>query len=226
MIRQKELYITADFTQALCHRQWEQRNLTNSIAIYDDRVEIGNPGVFPPQITTENIKLPHDSYPYNLKIAETLFRSMILENWGSGAKRIIDACKEQGVEEPTWRCEGGFVYVIFKRPSNQSATITQIQDNQKFNHRSTTAQPPLNYRPSTVQVQKLILSMNEGYMTMNEIMGCVGLRHRTTFRENYFLPAIEDGAIGLLYPDIPNHPKQKYHLTEKAYIWKKDFHTH
>lgn len=66
---------------SLCHRQWEKRNLTNSIAIYDDRVEIGNPGVFPPEITSENIKLPHDSYPYNHNIAETLFRSMILENW-------------------------------------------------------------------------------------------------------------------------------------------------
>lgn len=63
--------------------------------------------------------------------------------------------------------------------------------------------------------------MNEEYMTMNELMECVGLKHRTTFRENYLLPAIEDDAIGLLYPDTPNHPKQKYSLTEKAIAWKK-----
>lgn len=86
--------------------------------------------------------------------------------------------------------------------------------------RGRTAQPPLNYRPSTAQVQKLILSMNEEYMTMSELMECVGLKHRTTFRENYLLPAIEDNAIGLLYPDVPNHPKQKYYLTEKAKAWK------
>ena len=35
---------------ALCHRQWEKANLTISIAVYDDRVEIANPGIFPPQI--------------------------------------------------------------------------------------------------------------------------------------------------------------------------------
>ena len=67
---------------SLCHRQWERYNLLNSIAIYDDRVEIGNPGIFPSQITPENIKEPHDSYPYNVKMAEVLYRSM---GWRTGA---------------------------------------------------------------------------------------------------------------------------------------------
>lgn len=62
--------------------------------------------------------------------------------------------------------------------------------------------------------------MNEEYMTMSELMECVGLKHRPTFRENYFLPAIKDGAIELLYPDVPNHPKQRYRLTEAAKEWK------
>ena len=110
---------------SLCHRQWEKYNLLNSIAIYDDRVEIGNPGIFPSQITPENIKEPHDSYPYNVKMAEALYRSMWLENWGSGAKRIIEACQEQGVEEPTWRWDGGFVYVTFKRPVKAHETAKE-----------------------------------------------------------------------------------------------------
>ncbi|MDE5606000.1 MAG: putative DNA binding domain-containing protein, partial [Bacteroidales bacterium] len=101
---------------SLCHRQWEKHNLTNSIAIYDDRIEIANPGVFPPQITPESIKEPHESYPYNLKIAEVLYKSTFLESWGSGAKRIMEACCAQNVEPPTWRNDGGFVTVIFKRP--------------------------------------------------------------------------------------------------------------
>ena len=100
---------------SLCHRQWEKYNLTNSIAIYDDRIEIANPGVFPPQITPENIKKPHESYPYNLKIAEALYKSTFLESWGSGAKRIIDACDRQGVEEPIWKWDSGFIIVTFKR---------------------------------------------------------------------------------------------------------------
>ena len=212
---------------ALCHRQWEKSNLTISIAVYDDRVEIANPGVFPPQITPENIKDSHESFPYNRNIAQALYRSTFLESWGSGIHRIIEACREQGVEEPTWRWDGAFIYVTFKRPTKYNASTTQIpneQENEPLNHRSTTAQPPLNYRPSTVQVQKLIRSMNDGYMTMSELMECVGLKHRTTFRENYLFPAIKEGAIRLLYPDVPNHPKQKYSLTERANIWKMSNH--
>lgn len=115
---------------SLCHRQWEAHNLTNSIAIYDDRIEIANPGVFPRQLSPETIKEPHESYPYNLKIAEALYKSTLLENWGSGAKRIMDACREQGVDEPTWRWDGGFVYVTFKRPQRYESPLLNPSEGQ------------------------------------------------------------------------------------------------
>lgn len=78
------------------------------------------------------------------------------------------------------------------------------------------------YRSSTAQVQEIIFSMSEDYLTMNEIMSNMGFKHRTSFRENYFLPALEDGAIELQYPEQPKHPKQKYRLTEAAKEWLKN----
>lgn len=210
---------------SLCHRQWEKYNLTNSIAIYDDRIEIANPGVFPPQITPETIRDPHESYPYNPKIAEVLYRSTWLENWGTGAKRIIEACREYGLEDPIWRWDGGFVYVTFKRPSKKIGTSVEVNEYEQTSqlptiHRPCTDQAPTKYRPCTVQVKKVILAMNAGYMTMNDIMVNIGLKHRPTFRANYFKPAIEDGAIEFLYPDQPKHPEQKYRLTAGALEWK------
>lgn len=203
---------------ALCHRHWERYNLTISLAIYDDRIEIASPGTFPPQITPENIKEPHESFPHNLKVAEALYRMTYLENWGSGAKRIMDACKEQGVEAPTWRSDGGFVTITFKRPIVEKSDTEQREASTKY--RPSTDQAPTKYRPSTDQVQKMILSMGDSYMTMSEIMSNIGLKHRPSFRENYFLPALAEGAIERLYPEQPNHPKQKYRLTEFAKEWK------
>lgn len=58
-------------------------------------------------------------------MAEVLYRSMWLENWGSGAKRIIEACQEQGVEEPTWLWDGAFVYVTFKRPGKVASNTSK-----------------------------------------------------------------------------------------------------
>ncbi|MCQ2771237.1 MAG: putative DNA binding domain-containing protein, partial [Clostridia bacterium] len=120
--REEHLEIPAEalreaLVNCLCHRQMEKYNLTPGIAIYDDRVEISNPGSLPPQLTPETIKLPHLSYPYNPIIAEMLYKTTFLENWGSGAGRIIDACRKAGVAEPTWKSEGGFVIVTFPRPN-------------------------------------------------------------------------------------------------------------
>ena len=200
---------------SLCHRQWEKHNLMNSIAIYDDRVEIGNPGIFPSQITPENIKGPHDSYPYNVKMAEVLYRSMWLENWGSGARRIMEACEEQGVEEPTWRWDGGFVYVTFKRPA-KGLFVDTVNNNPDSNDEGkggkydpSMAQARPKYDPSTTQVRRMIILMDDDYMSLRDIMALFNLNSAKRFRENYINPGITDGALERLYPDQPHHPKQQ-----------------
>lgn len=65
----------------------------------------------------ESIKRPHISYPYNPIIADVLFRTTFLENWGSGTGRIIDACRLQQVPEPQWNINGDFIVVTFPRPN-------------------------------------------------------------------------------------------------------------
>ncbi|UKK49947.1 hypothetical protein L6472_07775 [Prevotella sp. E13-17] len=45
-----------------------------------------------------------------------LYSTTYIENWGSGVKRIMEACQKRGVAAPTWTVNGGFVVVIFKRP--------------------------------------------------------------------------------------------------------------
>ena len=148
----------------------------------------------------------NESYPYNLKIAEALYKSTYLESWGSGAKRIIDACCEQGVEEPVWRWDGGFVIITFTRPKYDPST-TQVGP---------------EYVPTTIQVQQLIELMGDEYMGMKEIMELFDLKSVKRFRENYIQPALAEGAIERLYPNLPNHPKQKYRLTESAKEWKEN----
>ena len=49
-------------------------------------------------------------------MAEVLYRTTFLESWGSGASRIMEACKAQNVPEPTWSINGGFICVTFVRP--------------------------------------------------------------------------------------------------------------
>ena len=60
-----------------------------------------------------------------------------------------------GVEEPTWRWDGAFVYVTFKRPSyKQVSDFTQLptkQEDGSLNHRLGTNQVSPNLAPSTTE---------------------------------------------------------------------------
>jgi ATP-dependent DNA helicase RecG len=198
---------------ALCHRQYEKYNLTIGIAIYDDRVEIESPGILPPQLTTETIKQPHLSYPYNPIIANVLFKTTFLENWGSGAGRIMDACKTQNVEVPNWVVQGGFVVVTFRRPA-KSVTL-QLEGNLS----PTCHQLVTNLSD---QIKSLIIVMNEEPMSIPELQSIVipSLKSRRLFKEKFVNPALKQGLIEMTHPEQPNHPKQQYRLTEIAKEWK------
>lgn len=111
---------------ALCHRHWEEYNAFVGIAIYDDRVEVLNPGALPHGMTPENIKDPHGSFPYNPIIANVLFKTTFLESWDSGIHRIVDACQTQGLPSPVWSVDKGMVTVTFQRP-NYDSTTTQVK---------------------------------------------------------------------------------------------------
>lgn len=133
-----------------------------------------------------------------VKFIHGLYQMTYLENWRSGARRIIDACQAQGVEVPTWCSEGGFVTITFKRP--------------KFDTSPSTTPP---------QVEFLIQKMGGSYMTMREMADVCNIKDLKYFRGSYITPASERGMIERLYPDHPKHPKQQYQLTECAKEWMK-----
>ena len=113
LLREEKLEIPIEalreaLINALCHRQYERTNGSVSLAIYDDRVEIINPGRFPAQLSPENIKLPLESYPYNKLIAQVLYQTSYLEKWGTGAGRIVQICREQNLPEPEWKAENAW----------------------------------------------------------------------------------------------------------------------
>ncbi|GHV26992.1 hypothetical protein FACS1894176_08410 [Bacteroidia bacterium] len=68
----------------------------------------------------------------------------------------------------------------------------------------------------TEQERLLLSVMGNEHLTLKMLMEKVGLKHRPTFLANYINPAIKDGLVKVLYPEKPNHPRQKYLLTVKG----------
>jgi hypothetical protein len=56
----------------------------------------------------------------------------------------------------------------------------------------------------------------KGGMTRKAIQDSMKLTDRVNFMLSYLQPAIEQGFVSMKYPESPNHPKQRYLLTQKG----------
>ena len=59
-------------------------------------------------------------------------------------------------------------------------------------------------------------------MSRVEIQEALSLKDKRNFRENYLEPALKDGLIQMKHPENPNHPKQRYLLTELGRVVKNE----
>ncbi|WP_456406347.1 ATP-binding protein [Caldithrix abyssi] len=104
---------------SLVHRDFANPK-GNEIAIFKDRVEIYNPGTFPPGLKPEDfISGKERSYLRNPKIAEIFYFTKDIERWGSGLERIHKACLSNGVTVKFNLLKTGFL-VTFERPELKS----------------------------------------------------------------------------------------------------------
>ena len=72
------------------------------------------------------------------------------------------------------------------------------------------------------QVNRLIHSIGDGDLSVDEILKVYKLLYKQVYKsKGYFKrhtiqPAMLEGYVEMIYPDKPNHPKQKYRLTAKG----------
>ena len=154
---------------ALCHRSFDSISGSVSLAIYDDRVEIENPGRLPAGVTPENIKLKHDSRPFNPLIAEILYKTSWLESWGSGVGRMVDACVQHHIPEPYYEIRPDGVAIIFKRVSkNQNDTTEKWPE--KWPEKAMAIISLIESESGNVSVAQMETQLGIGHTTIKKIL--------------------------------------------------------
>lgn len=91
-----------------------------------------------------------------------------------------------------------------------------------------TQSPPIERESVQVsnQVNRLIHSIGDAELSVDEILKVYKLLYKQVYKsKGYFKkhtiqPAMLDGYVEMIHPDKPNHPKQKYRLTEKGITLK------
>lgn len=84
---------------AIVHADYAQQGAPIRVALFDDRIEIENPGLLPFGLTIEDI-MQGVSKLRNRVIARVFHELHLIEQWGSGIQRMTEACREAGLEAP------------------------------------------------------------------------------------------------------------------------------
>lgn len=96
---------------AVAHTDYSQRGMSLRVAIYDDRLEVENPGGWPVGFSEDDFK-DGVSCPRNPAVARVLRELDVIERWGSGYRRISEASESGGYPLPTWHEVGPVLRVV------------------------------------------------------------------------------------------------------------------
>jgi len=109
---------------AIVHRDYTVPSNVQ-VEIYDDRVEIWNPGNLLPGITIEDLyKKEHKSVIRNRQIAQVFYDIGYIEKYGSGTIKIIELCKQHDIPLPDFKeITGGFLVSFRKDIYNEEYLI-------------------------------------------------------------------------------------------------------
>ncbi|GHU49834.1 hypothetical protein FACS1894127_4000 [Clostridia bacterium] len=80
------------------HRNYSD-NSAVQVAVYEDRVEVTSPGMLSGGLKIEDI-INGTSNIRNKVIAEVFSHMHIIEDWGTGIRRMIGGCREYGISDP------------------------------------------------------------------------------------------------------------------------------
>ena len=116
-------------TNAVCHRDYSAVG-TVQIRIYNDRMEVWNPGMLPQDLSVDTLFTDHPSRPRNPKIAQVLHRARIIEHWGTGTLRMLALCQKSGIKLE-FLSEQGLFIVRFIKPETKAQQLTEVKLNDR-----------------------------------------------------------------------------------------------
>ena len=84
---------------AVAHADYSQRGAPIRVALFDDRLEVENPGLLPFGLTVADLPLGVSKLR-NRVIGRVFHELGLVEQWGSGVQRMIAACRDAGLLAP------------------------------------------------------------------------------------------------------------------------------
>jgi ATP-dependent DNA helicase RecG len=173
---------------AIVHTDYSLRGAPIKVSMFEDRVEIENSALLPWGLTFEDLKAGVSKLR-NPVIARVFNELGLIEQWGSGIRRMTKACVESGLEEPEFREIGPRIRVTFYKEKISQAVLN---DTDNF-------------------IMDLLGFC--GPLSSHQITSCVNLTKRSVI--NRLSKLVDKGQIRELAQSL-NDPKKKYDLLKSV----------
>lgn len=111
---------------ALLHADYSIKGASIQIAIFEDRIEITNPGCLPFGLSFE-AALSGISQLRNRVIGRVFRELNLIEQWGSGLGRMLNICAQQGIPLPKFEELGNFFRTTLYHGVNKSVRVEEWQ---------------------------------------------------------------------------------------------------
>ena len=171
---------------AVVHADYAQQGAPIRLAVFDDRIEIENPGLLPFGLTVEDIR-QGVSKLRNRVIGRVFHELRLIEQWGSGVQRMTAACEEAGLRPPIFEEIGSHFRVIISANRIRAAALNQTDE------------------------KIAALLRKAGPQSTAAIARRVGLSQRATLTR---LKSLKDRGVLVEIGTGPHDPKRQYALAD------------
>ena len=225
---------------AVAHRDY--RSTANvHIYVFRNRIEMVSPGGLPAGMTEADLGVK--SMPRNPLLFGMLYRMGVVENIGSGIKRMHELCREHGVAKPTIDVSEHWVTVTFPRPAGQvehermadagtggNRISNAIGGNSEAEAQSEGESRPesgsMGTRPASSQGQsrrpesgpeslelRVLALLVERPLSRSAIADGLGHQSVSAGLKRVIRDLLNSGRIAYTIPDKPNSRLQRYRIT-------------
>lgn len=110
---------------AVIHRDYKITGTYTQVNVFEDRIEVFNPGCLPPGVTVENIK---DAQASRNEVVAALLKDLdYLEEYGRGIDIVFNKMREWGLLEPLFKNTANSFKVILPGPKLSKLNERQIK---------------------------------------------------------------------------------------------------
>ncbi len=205
---------------ALVHASYAERGTPIRIAFLDDRIEVESPGGLVTGMTIENMR--RVSRLRNPMVAR-IFREMgLMEQWGTGVRRVFEELADEGLPEPQIEeIVDRLRFTIFIKHQRELMGGDKIESKVDEQVLGDVESPSHQVTKSSHQVEspshqvRAILAAAAGEpASRGVLLNAVGISNDSRNVRRHILPLIEAGLLARTLPGRPTSPKQRYVTTD------------